>query len=148
MAAGVIHGAVDLQRALEGLFHPIYEHHKFLGGIPTVHQHGRIRQLPVRHRAQHLSEMVYLAHSIGLWIEDTVVDHPEVLGFGIDVETRDYPDAIEVEPLSSDDAPFVAGVLVAGRLYFRPRTLLEYGVVEDQVRPRLALQKRLYLLEQ
>ena len=92
-------------------------------------------------RTEHLPDVIYLCKAISVRVENPVVDHPEVLGCGIDVYTRDYADA-------PDYALLVAAVLVARRLDLGPKALIQHGIVEDQIRSRISLQKWLYLLEQ
>src|SRR4051812_277301 len=90
---------------------------------------------------QHLPYVIELAQAVRFGIEDTVVNHPEVLGLGVDVDARDHADA-------PDDALFVAAPLLARYLDRRPEALLEHSIVEDQVRLRVRLQNRLDLLEE
>jgi hypothetical protein len=85
--------------------------------------------------------VVRFALTVSVGIENAVVNHPEVLGLGVDVDQRDYPN-------TSDGALVVAGPLIASRFYLGSEPLVEDGVVEDQVRILLAFQKWLNLLEE
>src|SRR5215210_8442690 len=95
----------------------------------------------MRHRTQHLTHMIELYLAICVRIEDPVIDHPEALSGGVDVHTRDYPNA-------PNDALVVAAPLLACHLDGRPKALLQHGVIEDQVRLRVRFKQRLYLLEE
>jgi hypothetical protein len=88
---------------------------------------------------QHLFDMVEFALAIALRVEDAVVDHPEPPGLGGDVHARDQPDA-------PDDLLLIAAPLAPDRLDVGTETLVQHGVVEDQVRLRIELDERLYLL--
>jgi hypothetical protein len=85
--------------------------------------------------------MIELCLAIRVRIEDPVIDHPEALSGGVDVHTRDYPNA-------PNDALVVAAPLLACHLDGRPKALLQHGVIEDQVCFRVLLKHRLDLLKE
>src|SRR5215213_4372967 len=93
------------------------------------------------YQSQHHSNVLGLRLAITVRVEDSVVDYPEVLGLWVYVDQRDHSDA-------PDHVFGVARPLIARRLYLGSEALLQHGIVEDQVRIRVALQKFLDLFEE
>src|ERR671913_2607093 len=118
--------AIALERAVILLGHPLNQEHQVLCGVPSVHEHRLKRHPSMRHRAQHLTHMIELCLAICVRIEDPVIDHPEALSGGVDVHTRDYPNA-------PNDALVVAAPLLACHLDGRPKALLQHGVIRSSM---------------
>src|SRR5215213_3199174 len=81
-----------------------------------------------------------LTLAIGVRVEEAVVDEPEMLRLGVHVDARGHPHG-------PDHALLVAAApLLTRHLDLRAEALVEDGILEDQVRIRIGLQQRLYLL--
>src|SRR5450759_305748 len=80
----LVHQAIALERTVEELAatHSSYLNHHLFGGVPSVHQHRLKWQLAALGRSKHLSNMVQFALTIGIRVEDAVVNHPELLPLG------------------------------------------------------------------
>jgi hypothetical protein len=70
---------------------------------------------------QHLMEVIDLRLAVGVRVVDAVVDNPELVGFGIDVDAGDDPDASDhiasvAAPLTADHLHLTRAVFVPARL--------------------------------
>lgn len=134
----IVHQAIALKWTVEDLAHCSYLHHYLFGGVPSVHQHCLEWQLtPLCHR-KHLPNMVQFALTIGIRVEDAVVNYPELLCLGVDIHTCDQPDA-------SDYALFVAAPLTTHHLDVGPETVVQHCVVENHMPLWVRCNGRLHL---
>src|SRR5690606_16049555 len=67
-----------------------------------------------------------LTLAVGLGVIDAVVDHPELVGLWVDIDTVDHPNA-------ADDAVGIATPLASHGLDLACVALIEHGVIEEEV---------------
>lgn len=95
LAAGVVHFAVVLQGAIEGLgrLQKPFEH---IGHcIPSVHQHSPVADLTAIKLTEHIENVFDFGLPVGIGIEDAKVNEPELVGFGIEIDAVDHPDPFD-----------------------------------------------------
>ncbi len=71
---------------------------------------------------EHLLDMIELALAVGVRVEDVVVHDLEALRFGVHIDVRDHPYAINYPLL-------IAAPLLTRHLNLRSEYLVEHGVV-------------------
>ena len=118
---------VRLDRAvveLAGALDLLHQGHR---GVPGVHQDRPERQgLLMHHVLEHLSDVIELRLPVLIGGVDPVVDDPEPVGLGVDVDAVDHADA-------ADDALGVPAPLPPRRLDLARVVLVEHGVIEEEV---------------
>ena len=92
--AGLVDQPVALEGAVVEFLERLNVEHQPLRGVPAVHQHGLKGELLVMHQVvEHLLDVMELGLAVALGVVDAVVDDPELLGFGVDVDAVNHPDA-------------------------------------------------------
>ena len=124
---GLIDEAVALEGAVVEFLERLDVEHQPLRGVPTVHQHGLEVELLVMHQVvEHLLDVVELGLVVAAGIVDAVVDDPELLRCGVDIDAVDDPDA-------PDHRLGVAAVLTAYQIDVLRVGLVQHRVIKDDV---------------
>src|SRR5207249_4637251 len=117
----VIYQAVGVERTVESLIHfsDFSDlQHDFFGSVPSVHQCRLVWQHTMLAHVQHLTHMVQLALTITVWIEDAIVNYPELLTTRVDIHARHDTDA-------SDHTFLVAAPLATRHLNMRSKAVVQ-----------------------
>lgn len=137
----IIDHTVTLDGTVKELLVPVKEQHQFLAGIPRVHQDCLEHQAAAQSILEHRRHMIQFAPPILPRIINAVVDDPELAAMRMDVDTTHQSDTI-------GQAMGIAAPLLLRYLDPRSKTLVENGVVKDQIRFGMLFEKRLHLLPQ
>ena len=87
MTVRIVHLAIGFQRTVVHFAQGFDHQYQRLGGVPALHQHSLKRQRFLIHDvAQHFLNMIELAFAVARRLINPVVDQPELIPFGIDVQ--------------------------------------------------------------
>lgn len=124
LPVGFIDQPISLERAIIELAQIFNVHHQLALGIPSVHQHASERKLLVGVGiVQHLADMIQLAFAIPIGVINPVVDDPEFVRVGIDINAGHHANAF-------DDPVCIATVLSPHQFNLERRVFVQHRVVE------------------
>jgi hypothetical protein len=125
-APRIIHLAIILERTIVDFVQVFDLEHDVFGRIPAIHQHRpKIQFFLIDSIQKHVLQMIQFGLSIPVRIINPVVDHPELVYFGIDVDTR-------YDPHPVDQAMRIPAVLLAHQFDLGGKVLIDHRVIKHQ----------------
>ena len=84
----IIYLAIIFERTVVDFLVFLNRQHDFLGGIPTIYQHGpELQLLLVNTIQEHFLHMIEFCLAIPSWIVNSIIDDPKLIQLRIDIHT-------------------------------------------------------------
>ena len=126
-ATGVIHLAIISERAVVNLVQALNVRHGVLGRIPGIHQDcPKLQLFLVDTIRKHVMHMVEFGLAVTFRRIDALVNDPELVERGIDIDTRHHPNPF-------DDAMRIPAVLPTYQFDLGREVLVHHGVIKDHI---------------
>ncbi len=136
-APRIIHLPIGFQGTIVDLLQRFNIQQQVFGRVPRVHQNGPKWELFVMDEvAEHVTHVVKFGFPIALRVVNPVVDQPELISCGMNVDTRDHPNAF-------DYGTCIAAVLPSHQRNRKRGLLVQHRVVKKYIRIRRS-NKRLH----